>query len=150
MCSIGVGPPLDWTGWAGLCIPLRNGTRGGGYTDVCMHSTAQGDGIYFYLERNVGIDYVFPCMVRIRSAKLIRNSHMSAFHQQNAEHPARVVWLIVLDFLSGQKMASYHRFHLSFPSPCTFVLLQLPPFIDMLVLSSFTSISPSSTLIPFK
>jgi hypothetical protein len=78
MCSVGVGRPLDWTGWGwvGLCILLRNGTREGegGYTDVCTHSTAQGEDFYFYLERNVGIGYVFPrdpWIVRIRSAKLI-------------------------------------------------------------------------------
>jgi hypothetical protein len=57
-------------GWFVHSAAERNEGRGG-YTDVCMHSTAQGDGIYFYLERNVGIGYVFPCIVRIRSANLI-------------------------------------------------------------------------------
>jgi hypothetical protein len=48
-------------GWFVHSAAERNEGRGG-YTDVCMHSTAQGEDIYFYfyLERNVGIGYVFP------------------------------------------------------------------------------------------
>jgi hypothetical protein len=48
-------------GWFVHSGAERNEGRGG-YTDVCMHSTAQGEDIYFYfyLERNVGIGYVFP------------------------------------------------------------------------------------------
>jgi hypothetical protein len=41
-----------------------------GYTDVCMHSTAQREDIHFYLERNVGIGYVFPCLVRNKKCKV--------------------------------------------------------------------------------
>jgi hypothetical protein len=88
---------LDGMGLVCAFAAERNEGRGG-YTDVCMHSTAQGEDIYFYLERNVGIGYVFPCIVRIRSAKLIRNSHMSAFHQQDAEHPAGVVVAYCIGF----------------------------------------------------